>query len=206
VCVCVCVCSSNRVGRLNRLLHAINSSWLLAHNLIPLQQLVLSLLVHLDNIAAGAAKGLGEINRKVALQTKAPVHLGALEDRHDEVAQDARAGAESDTGCVDGGVALQGGRVVEAMVGAPKGYARTAAGEKAGFDWVEAVEEAAIPGPMVGGLRASDGSRVCGCLFDAAHPVRNIIWLLRGRHWGGLAWSLVDSGHFCCVWVSKNEA
>lgn len=97
--------------------------------------------------------------------------------------------------CVDNVVASEVGILVKTVMSPAKCDTRTAAGNQAGVNGVEALKEAGIPGRGAGGL--GDFGAVGSNVVETTHPVVHILLHLRFLHRRAvLNWSL--SGH-CCV-------
>lgn len=149
------------------------------HLTLIIQQLIFSLLLLLHDITAATAHRASHITHEASLlvQSKAALQLVALEHRHHYVAAEAGCQAEAETGGVDWLVAVEGGGVVQAMVGFAEGDAGAAAGDCAEVDRGKELDETVVPWLCASWLRAGDGRWVVQGIFNTGEPVSDVVVL-----------------------------
>jgi len=151
---------------------------------------VLGLLVLLDQVAAAAAPRLQEVGDKVTLQVWRG--LGAdivtLENVGNAVETAASNNPPAETRSVYDAVTGEAGVLVQPVVGLAKGDAGAAAGDSAGVNGLEALEEPAGPRRSTSGV--GDGCGVLEGVGSFRYPSVKII-LRSSLHW------LLNGGHCC---------
>jgi len=157
--------------------HATSVGLVLLRVAVPQERFaVLCLLLKLNQVAASAAEGLGNILNAVALEVVLFADRGTLHAGKDPVKTTAARAAEEKARGVDGLIALHVGILVDSVVSLAECDTRDTASDEAKVNGVEAVEQMRGPANSTGrGSRVDVIARSRQDIVESILPVIHII-------------------------------
>jgi len=160
--------------------HGLLGCWLFSHDSGIVERLVSCLFILLDKVAASAAPCLETVGGKVTIQIVLRSDVVTLNQQRQPVAAEIRREPESNTRGIERIIIPEGWILPETVMSLAKGHARSAPGNEAGINRIEAAEEILVPLSSTLRGRCSQNVWLRNYLLDTTYPLANIIGLRGG--------------------------